>query len=142
VAGIVPVGLAAAADTGAAANTLSGPSPPADMMATSLVAGAAPYLAGGISYSPSNAGLVFPGAMGASPSASPHPYGSSMGMSPAYGDALMHHHRAVAGSSAGGASPLGTSPMPMSFTPYEGGAYMQQVPAQLNQAAAAGGGKN
>eukprot|EP00775_Hariotina_reticulata_P003857 gene3857-4114_t len=75
------------------------------------------------------------GAMGASPSASPHPYGSSMGLSPAYGDALMRHRPGV-GPSAGGASPLGTSPMPMSFTPYEGGNFMQQVPAQLNQAAA------
>ncbi|KAF6257096.1 RNA polymerase I-specific transcription initiation factor RRN3-domain-containing protein [Scenedesmus sp. NREL 46B-D3] len=69
--GVVPVGFAAAAARGQADLGLSGPSPPADMMATSLVA--APYLGrmamGGISFSPGEAEQS-----GASP------YGVSPGM--------------------------------------------------------------
>jgi RNA polymerase I-specific transcription initiation factor RRN3 len=73
--GVVPVGFAAAA-RGQAGLGLSGPSPPADMMATSLVA--APYLGGmgmggmGISFSPGEAAMA--DQIGASP------YGVSPGM--------------------------------------------------------------
>jgi RNA polymerase I-specific transcription initiation factor RRN3 len=72
--GLMPVGFAAAAARGQAGLGLSGPSPPADMMATSLVA--APYLAGmgmgGISFSPGEAAMA--DHIGASP------YGVSPGM--------------------------------------------------------------
>jgi hypothetical protein len=72
---VVPVGFAAAAARGQAGLTLSGPSPPADVMATSLVA--APYLGGmggmgGISFSPGEAAMA--DQIGASP------YGVSPGM--------------------------------------------------------------
>jgi RNA polymerase I-specific transcription initiation factor RRN3 len=89
--GVVPVGFAAAA-RGQARLTLSGPSPPADMMATSLVA--APYLGGmgmgmgGISFSPGEAAMADQ-IGGASPyGVSP---GMAMPMSYTYEGAFMQH---------------------------------------------------
>jgi len=85
--GLMPVGLAAVRQQG---HVLSGPSPPADMMATSLLSnGIGNYLVGG-SYESAE-----------------HLFGHA------------------------GSPMLGSSPMPMSITPYDS-SYMQNMQAQLN----------
>eukprot|EP00879_Flechtneria_rotunda_P027592 GHRR01029563.1.p1 GENE.GHRR01029563.1~~GHRR01029563.1.p1 ORF type:complete len:775 (+),score=300.41 GHRR01029563.1:409-2733(+) len=103
--GLVPVGLAAAAGSGTGCGRILGPSP--DVMATSV--GVAPFIAG-VSFSPSRHTTHLVGQIADT---------SLYGVSP---------------MAMGQASPLmGSSPQPMSLTPYEG--YMQHVPARLNNAA-------
>jgi RNA polymerase I-specific transcription initiation factor RRN3 len=116
-----PVGVAAAAaartqggssarPSGLGLSGASGPSPDPMLLGVSIVS------SGGL---PDSYGAG-PGALG--------PRGASPGG--AAGRVAFHAGGLSPGSPGGGGTPLGVSPVPMSFTPYD--SYMQSIPARLN----------
>jgi RNA polymerase I-specific transcription initiation factor RRN3 len=98
-----PVGVAAAAAGRQAALGLSasGPSPDPMLMGASLI---------------SSGGL-------------PDSYGGARGPSPAGPGGFAFRGGGLSPASPGGGTPLGVSPAPMSYTPYD--SYMQSIPARL-----------